>query len=188
MIQAVITDGRQVGIHTVITADRRNAIPSRLHASISNRLMLRQADETSHSEHGIPTVRPLSTPTRSCNRPERAYRCAQASTWCQAATCSSPTVNPPSSRSPAPTEPRRTTLRASGGTICGMSAKTTVYLPDELKKALEREARRRGCSEAHVIREALTAAVERTAPRPGILDTEPIADRVDDLLAGFGER
>jgi len=69
-----------------------------------------------------------------------------------------------------------------------MSAKTTVYLPDELKKALEREARRRGCSEAHVIREALTAAVERTAPRPGILDTEPIADRVDDLLAGFGER
>ena len=95
MIQAVITDGRQVGIHTVITAGRRDAIPSRLHASISNRLILRQADETSHSEHGIPTVRPLSTPTRSCNRPERAYRCAQASTWCQAATCSSPTVNPP---------------------------------------------------------------------------------------------
>jgi S-DNA-T family DNA segregation ATPase FtsK/SpoIIIE len=57
MIQAVITDGRQVGIHAVITADRRNAIPARLHAAISNRLILRQSDETSYAEHGIAASR-----------------------------------------------------------------------------------------------------------------------------------
>ena len=56
-IQSVIADGRQVGIHAVITADRRNAIPARLHASISNRLILRQADETSYAEHGIAAAR-----------------------------------------------------------------------------------------------------------------------------------
>ena len=57
MIQTVITDGRQVGIHAVITADRRNAVPARLHASISHRLILRQSDETSYTEHGISTAR-----------------------------------------------------------------------------------------------------------------------------------
>ncbi len=57
MIQTVITDGRQVGIHAIITADRRNAVPARLHASISNRLILRQADDTSYTEHGISTSR-----------------------------------------------------------------------------------------------------------------------------------
>lgn len=69
-----------------------------------------------------------------------------------------------------------------------MSRKTTVYLPEALKSALEREARRRGSSEAAVIRGAIAAAV--TAPRPsaGFLDAEPFAAQVDELLAGFGER
>src|SRR4051794_39282648 len=35
-----------------------------------------------------------------------------------------------------------------GGTIYGMSVKTTLYLPDELKAEVEREARRRGIAEA----------------------------------------
>lgn len=74
------------------------------------------------------------------------------------------------------------------GTIYGMSRKTTVYLSDELKKALEEEALRTGESEAAVIRRAIAAAVERPRPRPGILSGEPIADRVDELLKGFGER
>ena len=69
-----------------------------------------------------------------------------------------------------------------------MTQKTTVYLPDELKARIEREARRRGCSEATVIRDAIGAALERPRPRAGIVDGEPIADRVDELLAGFGER
>lgn len=69
-----------------------------------------------------------------------------------------------------------------------MSHKTTIYLPDDLKSAIEREAVRRGCSEAQVIRDAVAAAVHRPRPNAGILDEEPIANRVDEFLAGFGER
>lgn len=80
------------------------------------------------------------------------------------------------------------TLLATAGTMCGMSRKTTIYLPDDLKAAVEREARRRGCSEAQVVRDAVTAAVTRPRPTAGLLDTEPLAARVDELLVGFGER
>ena len=70
----------------------------------------------------------------------------------------------------------------------GMSHKTTIYLPDDLKVAVEREARRRGCSEAQVIRDAVTSAVIRPRPTAGLIDAEPMAARVDELLVGFGER
>ncbi|CAN5547582.1 type II toxin-antitoxin system antitoxin VapB26 [soil metagenome] len=67
--------------------------------------------------------------------------------------------------------------------------KTTLYLPDELKVAVEREARQRGVSEAQVIRQAIADAVVRPAPRGGLFASrEPMADRVDELLVGFGER
>ena len=69
-----------------------------------------------------------------------------------------------------------------------MSQKTTVYFPEELKEALSREAKRRGCSEAEVIREAVAAVVSRPEPTPAILDAEPFADKADELLRGFGER
>lgn len=69
-----------------------------------------------------------------------------------------------------------------------MPRKTTIYLPDDLKAAVEREARRRRSSEAEVIRDAVRRAVARPAPSAGILDGEPIAARADELLAGFGER
>ena len=49
----VLVDGRQVGIHPVIATDRRSAVPTRLHAAISNRLVLRHADESAYAEHGI---------------------------------------------------------------------------------------------------------------------------------------
>ncbi len=69
-----------------------------------------------------------------------------------------------------------------------MSTKTTVYLPDGLKAALEREALRRGCSEAQVIRDAISTAVVRPYPTStGLFDAEPMAERVDELLRGFGE-
>lgn len=74
-----------------------------------------------------------------------------------------------------------------GGTIYGMSVKTTVYLPDELKEALTTEARRRGKSEAELVREAISALVGRPSPRPGIIEGEPIAARSEELLSGFGE-
>ena len=68
--------------------------------------------------------------------------------------------------------------------------KTTVYLPDELKERIEEQARHDGISEAEVIRRTLEASVTHHRPRPrgGMLhSSEPIADRVDELLAGFGE-
>ncbi|MDQ1443962.1 MAG: hypothetical protein QOI20_426 [Acidimicrobiaceae bacterium] len=69
-----------------------------------------------------------------------------------------------------------------------MSQKTTVYLPEDLKAAVEREARRRGLSEAEVIRQAIAQAVSRPRPQPGIIDGVAIADRADELLVGFGDR
>jgi predicted transcriptional regulator len=69
-----------------------------------------------------------------------------------------------------------------------MAHKTTIYLPEELKAAVESEAERRGVSEAEVIRSAIAAAVSRPQPRPGIIDADPIAERAEELLAGFGER
>lgn len=79
-------------------------------------------------------------------------------------------------------------LDATAGTIYGMLHKTTIYLPDELRAAIKREARRCGSSEADVIRRAVTAAVSAPRPQSGFLDSEPFATRTDELLAGFGER
>jgi Arc/MetJ-type ribon-helix-helix transcriptional regulator len=69
--------------------------------------------------------------------------------------------------------------------------KTTVYLPAELKAAIRRAARRRGVSEAEVIRDSIQAAVgsERPRPRGGLFASgAPIAREADAHLAGFGER
>ncbi len=68
--------------------------------------------------------------------------------------------------------------------------KTTLYLPADIKGAVELEARRRGVSEAEVVRDALRKALmsDPIRPRAGIIKgREPIAERVDELLAeGFG--
>lgn len=69
-----------------------------------------------------------------------------------------------------------------------MKVKTTVYLPEDLKKAVENEARRLGQSEAEVIRHAISRAVARPRPRGGLYQGESIAEIADDLLDGFGER
>lgn len=69
-----------------------------------------------------------------------------------------------------------------------MTHKTTVYLPDELKLAVERLARQRGSSEAEVIRRALRDAARGVSPSPGFLDGEPLAERAEELLDGFGTR
>ena len=79
---------------------------------------------------------------------------------------------------------------ATGITICVME-KTTVYLPDDLKAQLKRTALLRGVSEATVIRDAIRVAVSDNRPRPrgGLFaGSEPIAERADGLLEGFGER
>ena len=70
--------------------------------------------------------------------------------------------------------------------------KTTVYLPDDLRAALERAAVARGQSEAELIREAvrkLTRDVEQPRPKlPLFRGKDPtLAERVDEeLQKGFG--
>jgi plasmid stability protein len=71
--------------------------------------------------------------------------------------------------------------------------RTTIYLPDELKAALERTATAEGRSEAEVVRSALASATsghEYPPPRLPLFDSgDPtLAERVDEVLAGgFGE-
>ena len=70
--------------------------------------------------------------------------------------------------------------------------KTTVYLPDDLKAALERAAAEKGRSEAELIRTAVEESVrglERPRPRlPLFSSGDPtLAERVDEELRGFGE-
>ena len=54
----VLVEGRQVGIHGVVTADRRNAIPARLHSAVSNRIVLGLADRLAYADHGVPSDAP----------------------------------------------------------------------------------------------------------------------------------
>jgi hypothetical protein len=68
--------------------------------------------------------------------------------------------------------------------------KTTLYLPDDLKRAIEAEAARREVSEAEVIRAAIRANVPAQRPRPrgGIISLDlQMAEHVDEYLVGFGE-
>jgi hypothetical protein len=71
--------------------------------------------------------------------------------------------------------------------------KTTVYLPEELKAALERVAAAEGRSEADLIRSAVqdkVSSLDRPRPRVPLWPTgfgDPtVAERVDELLEGFG--
>lgn len=75
----------------------------------------------------------------------------------------------------------------------GGMEKTTVYLPDDLKRALRRAARSAGRSEAELIREGigLVTGTHRVAePRLPLFASEQpeLAERVDEMLRGFGER
>jgi len=71
--------------------------------------------------------------------------------------------------------------------------RTTVHLPDDLKIAVERAAKRRGTSEADIIRSAVAAATaDQAHPRPRLplFDSgDPaLSERVEaELAAGFGE-
>jgi hypothetical protein len=72
--------------------------------------------------------------------------------------------------------------------------KTTLYLPDELKKRVELVAEAEGRSEADILRDAISSAVavqpppRPRAPLPGVKLGDPtIAERAGDLMDGFGE-
>jgi hypothetical protein len=69
--------------------------------------------------------------------------------------------------------------------------KTTVYLPDDLKRRLERTAREQNRSEAEVLRIALDEYTRRERPRPTLPlfasgEVAPIED-LDEAMRGFGE-
>jgi len=70
--------------------------------------------------------------------------------------------------------------------------KTTVYLPDDLKRAVEFKARSQRQSEAQVIRDAIAAATVayHNPPKPKIgygHGGGNLAEHVDEILAeGFG--
>ena len=79
------------------------------------------------------------------------------------------------------------------GTMYGMK-KTTLYLPDDLKKRVELVAEAEGRSEADILRDAISSAVavqpppRPRAPLPGVKLGDPtIAERAGDLMDGFGE-
>jgi len=70
--------------------------------------------------------------------------------------------------------------------------KTTVYIPEDVKRALGRVAIARGVTEAELIREALRALTSQsTPPRPRLplfKSGKPgLAERVDKALERFGE-
>ena len=78
------------------------------------------------------------------------------------------------------------------GRMGGME-KTTVYLTEAQKRALERAARLSGRSEAELIREGIDTVTSKHAvsePTLPLFDSgQPdLAERVDELLGGFGER
>src|ERR1051325_1228745 len=81
------------------------------------------------------------------------------------------------------------------GTVYGMSKprKTTIYLPESLKRDVERVAESERRSEADVIRDAVEASIAaRRPPEPRIplvswgLGAPDIAERAEELLDGFG--
>ena len=81
---------------------------------------------------------------------------------------------------------------ATYGIIYGVK-RTTIYLPEEMKTAIEWEAARRGVTEAEVIRDAvrnhLSEAVTPMHDLPVFAEGfgVEIATRVDELLEGMAD-
>jgi hypothetical protein len=71
--------------------------------------------------------------------------------------------------------------------------KTTVYLSEELKRALRQMAATTRRSEAELIREAIATQVrgaDRPRPRGQLFESgdASLSEKVDEALAGFGDR
>jgi hypothetical protein len=73
----------------------------------------------------------------------------------------------------------------------GRLKKTTVYLPDDLKRRLERTAQEQHRAEAEVVRAALDEYMRRVGPRPTLPlfaagEVAPVEDW-EEAMRGFGE-
>jgi len=76
------------------------------------------------------------------------------------------------------------------GMTAGMK-RTTIYLPEELKARLEAAAKRRGVTEAEIVRRAVDKELTRGLQGAGII-TDPLPDGVSgrtlhEHMEGFGE-
>jgi predicted transcriptional regulator len=79
--------------------------------------------------------------------------------------------------------------------VCGTldcMVRTTIYLPDELKRALEEKARREGRTEADIVRDSLEKTLRPSAKRPwkAVFNSghHDVSERVEEFLAdGFGQ-
>lgn len=54
MVQGLAADGRSVGIHVIVSADRPTAIPGSFAATIQRRIVLRLADDSDYAMLGVP--------------------------------------------------------------------------------------------------------------------------------------
>ncbi len=65
-LQRILAEGRAMGVHVAVTADRPNAIPSAMAASFQRRVILRQADDDAYRSFDVPVgiLRPDSPPGR----------------------------------------------------------------------------------------------------------------------------
>lgn len=63
----VVAEGRALGVHVAVTADRPNAVPSSVASSFLRRVVLRQADDDAYLALGVPrdVLRPSSPPGRA---------------------------------------------------------------------------------------------------------------------------
>jgi hypothetical protein len=77
------------------------------------------------------------------------------------------------------------------GMMYGM-IRTTIYLPETLKAELARAAAEEGRTEADLIREGVEHVLRSRNAQPRLplflSGHADLADNVDSLLAGFGER
>ncbi|HEX3679601.1 MAG TPA: FtsK/SpoIIIE domain-containing protein, partial [Galbitalea sp.] len=55
VVQQLIAEGRQLGIHVALTADRSSSIPSSINSSVQRRVVLRLAEETGYSLLDVPS-------------------------------------------------------------------------------------------------------------------------------------
>lgn len=70
--------------------------------------------------------------------------------------------------------------------------RTTIYLPDQLKSTLARAAQEEHRTEADLIREGIELLLRSRQPEPRVplfASGQPdLAEKAEELLAGFGER
>ena len=98
-------------------------------------------------------------------------------------------ITPPQTRPIGPSH--GWSARSTYGMVYGME-RTTVYLTERQKRALERSAKAEGRSEAELIREGVDIVTSRLraaeARLPLFASGQPdLASRVDEELDGFGE-